>query len=362
MIRRHTATTHTGYCNELQPSVWKRVPARISLELIDKPVDKWSKSARWGLNATSKHWGLNETNNNCERGESGGWAVEHEMICRARCRKCARCRFYSFSYEASRLLPRCSWYHACNLSALSTKAPGYRTRRFAGRNHASSKAAGRLPNRIANKSAHWTPTVHPALLSRPFAGDAGAAYHFAPVLAKLESGAPISMLVLGSSIAGVFGGCTVPAPMLSAGCKCPKCCGTACGHFDDVGWARALFERINSTWPHARHKLYNLGVPAGSLIPSISACPLTYLDFEVDIILFDFLTTPQSLVEQLVRMLLVRSPPPLLLLVEFSVDIVDKLNGRNVTPRCTRHRIRAIRRLTTAQFCPLWTVSCTGQW
>ena len=320
MSRWHAGAVHEGYCNELQPtlpqwaSVWNPVPSTVKpAQLVKRPQDV--------------RWGVNESNNDCEHGDSGGWAVQHEMLCRSRCRKCARCRFYSFSYEASRVLPQCSWYRSCELSALlNTRATGYRTRRLPPR-HAASKGT----SRTANLSAHWPSTVPQALLSRPLAGDAGAAHHFAPLLTKLQSGAPISMLLLGSSIAGVYGGCTGPAPMLSDGCKCPKCCGTGCGHFEEVGWARAFFEAFNSTWPHARHNLYNLGVPAGSLIPSIVSCPLTYLAFEVDLVLFDFLTTPDGVVEQLVRMLLVRSPPPLLLSVEFFVDLVDKATGANVS-------------------------------
>ena len=196
----------------------------------------------------------------------------------------------------------------------------------------------------------WTPTIRPELLQREHAGFVGAAHHFEPLLAKLLLGHPITMLVMGSSIVGTMGGCTAPAPMLGAGCQCPKCCGTACGYFQDHGWARQLLESVNRTWPHAQHRLYNLGVPGGSLIPSAVACPLTYLNFDVDVVVFDFLTIVQPpIIDRLLRTLLSRSPRPLLLWAEFSVDLVDTATGHNANGRaCAGGALRPTSQTVTA--------------
>ena len=95
------------------------------------------------------------------------------------------------------------------------------------------------------------------------------------------------------------------------------------------GWARNLFERINTSWPNSENVLYNLGVPGGSLIPSIVACPLTYVNFQVDLVLVDLLTTHEGVHERLLRDFLSRPRPPVMFLVDFFVNIVDRKTGNN---------------------------------
>ena len=148
--------------------------------------------------------------------------------------------------------------------------------------------------------------------------------------------ATFTFVALGSSIVGVHGGCTAPAPLLARGCKCPLCCGTACGHFRTEGFARGVLRAFQREWPHPQHVMYNLGVPGGTFVPLINACPATFLGFEVDVVLADLLTTADSDHERLVRGLLSRTPPPLVLNAEFWIHLVDQATGHtangNVCP------------------------------
>ena len=87
-------------------------------------------------------------------------------------------------------------------------------------------------------------------------------------------------------------------PLLEApSCRCPKCCGSPCGQWEsDPGWARLAFDWLNASGvaPHAGNRLYNLGEPGGSLIPSLATCPATYLaGMAPDIVLFDLYTSTE---------------------------------------------------------------------
>ena len=66
------------------------------------------------------------------------------------------------------------------------------------------------------------------------------------LLNKLESGRPVTILAIGSSLVGVHAGCTEPIPALR-GCACPACCGTRCGGWGTAtgGWARLMMEQLN---------------------------------------------------------------------------------------------------------------------
>ena len=66
------------------------------------------------------------------------------------------------------------------------------------------------------------------------------------LLNKLESGRPVTILAIGSSLVGVHAGCTEPIPALR-GCACPACCGARCGGWGTAtgGWARLMMEQLN---------------------------------------------------------------------------------------------------------------------
>ena len=121
-------------------------------------------------------------------------------------------------------------------------------------------------------------------------------------------------------------------PLLEApSCRCPKCCGSTCGQWEsDPGWARLAFDWLNASGvaPHAGNRLYNLGEPGGSLIPSLATCPATYLaGMAPDIVLFDLYTSTERGLERVVRLLMERQPPPLLLSVEFFPALIHRFTA-----------------------------------
>ena len=74
----------------------------------------------------------------------------------------------------------------------------------------------------------WQPAAPLRLLTSRHSGDNGEAARFLPLLQRMQRRQPVTILALGSSITGVHGGCTHPAPLLEApSCRCPKCCGPA---------------------------------------------------------------------------------------------------------------------------------------
>jgi len=206
--------------------------------------------------------------------------------------------------------------------------------------------------------ATWRAGPWQAALNASTCGETGGARPWGSAWERLSRGQPITILAIGSSLVGVQGGCTAPAPVLaSATCAslCPRCCGSRCGHWGDTGWARELFEWMNTTYPVSRagaaaaaveiaamggrveagggglhsgdrtqHQLFNLGEPGGNVIPAIIACPQTYIGFDAHLILVDLhssnMRKESSLrdTERLVRMMLASPSRPALLLVEFS--------------------------------------------
>ena len=147
---------------------------------------------------------------------------------------------------------------------------------------------------------------------------------FVPLLRKLSSGAPVTILAIGSSVVGAHAGCTAPWPMLRH-CPCPRCCGSRCGRWGGGGWALRVLAQLNATWPHPGHRLLNLGEPGGDLMPSLLACPASYLSVQPDVILLDFFTSYHAgkdagIYERVVRMLLTpahAAPPPVVMFVNF---------------------------------------------
>ena len=124
------------------------------------------------------------------------------------------------------------------------------------------------------------------LVSAPRSAD------YVRLLNKLESGRPVTILAIGSSLVGVHAGCTEPIPALR-GCACPACCGARCGGWGTAtgGWARLMLEQLNQTWPHPEHRLLNLGEPGGNVLPTLVACPQNYLRVGgggVDLFVVDF--------------------------------------------------------------------------
>lgn len=133
---------------------------------------------------------------------------------------------------------------------------------------------------------------------------------YGPLLRRLNRGEPVTLLALGSSVVGAHAGCTAAWPALKH-CPCPRCCGSRCGRWGGGGWALRVLASINATWPHPGHRLYNLGEPGGDLMPSLLACPHSYLSFDPDVVFLDFFTAyhggrDAAIYERVVRMLLTR--------------------------------------------------------
>ena len=144
-------------------------------------------------------------------------------------------------------------------------------------------------NDVTGASTDWANWSVPTPLIERGASEGDPAL-YRPLLTKLEAGEPVTLLALGSSVVGAHAGCTAAWPALKQ-CPCPKCCGSRCGRWGGGGWALRLLARLNATWPHAGHRLFNLGEPGGDLMPSILACPSSYLSFAPDIVMVDFFTS-----------------------------------------------------------------------
>ena len=162
-------------------------------------------------------------------------------------------------------------------------------------------------NESTGARSEWSGWRVPDVL-RERGADVGDPSLYLPMLRKLEAGQPITLLALGSSVVGAHAGCTAAWPSLKH-CPCPRCCGSRCGRWGGGGWALRLLARINATWPHPGHRLYNLGEPGGDLMPSILACPASYMSFAPDMIMLDFFTAYHGghsalIYERLVRLLL----------------------------------------------------------
>ncbi|KAJ1640129.1 hypothetical protein T492DRAFT_832329 [Pavlovales sp. CCMP2436] len=177
---------------------------------------------------------------------------------------------------------------------------------------AAPAADARLPLTAAHRDL--------ALYDTEQCGTAGDAAAWLTLWSRLSRGLPITAFALGSSLVGVHGGCTTPAPVLNtSACRklCPRCCGSRCGEWGDRGWARELLEWIKSHYPviagSGRHELFNLGEPGGDLIPAMIATA-------------DLRKDPYHKVETLLRHLLASRGRPTVVIVEFGkVQFVEHI-------------------------------------
>ena len=176
----------------------------------------------------------------------------------------------------------------------------------------------------------------------------------APLSKRLRWRRPITSLAIGSSLTGVHGGCTEPAPVLlsddgSSTCKCPLCCGSRCGSWGMTGWARSVHEHLRKKYPHPNSKCINLGEPGGTLIPAIVACPLTYLNMDgPHLVLVDALTSKLEDIERLLRHLLRRRALPVL--VQF-FRFFAQGGGCQTSPSGSARRIEVTNGTVTSLSC-----------
>lgn len=131
------------------------------------------------------------------------------------------------------------------------------------------------------------------LAARSAMANDGHCGNWADFRRRLNGGRPFNMLAYGSSIVGGYGGCTRAVPGVCDQSSCPNCCGLSC--YPDRGWARDVFDEMNSSWPHADNALYSLGQPGGGLAETLSACMRDYvLQLRIDVFLLDFAVTGNS--------------------------------------------------------------------
>ena len=184
---------------------------------------------------------------------------------------------------------------------------------------------------------------------------------------RLERGAPVSIGVLGASVA------------MSGGCQREHQPHVRCADFDGRsyekrwsyggrtkglvrGFVMQVLDWINTTWPHPAHRVYN-GASDGNPAAVLERCMLSALPSDVDIVLLEFgsaRSDPYS-VERIIRRLLRLPSRPVLVLVNVRewCRCGALLNGRkpqssdtaNVTSqqprRCSAsgHDVRAVTRM-----------------
>ena len=158
--------------------------------------------------------------------------------------------------------------------------------------------------------------------------------HSAPLrgfLDRLHHRQPIVVTTIGQSntagAAGCFGaGCAGNA--LEAACRVAPC------------WGTAFMTRLNATWPHAEHALYNRAQGASNP-RAITTCLGSHLAPRTDLLLVDFNLMSWSAVEQerLIRTAALLPRPPLLILIGL-VDWCPKPKpGTPFTAECVSHSV-----------------------
>ena len=126
---------------------------------------------------------------------------------------------------------------------------------------------------------------------------------------RLESGAPITLGVLGASV-GQNGGC-----LLQHG---KRCMGYRGKRNTPTGFAVRLLRHINRTWPHPEHAIANAALD-GTGAEHTAHCIVSHLPLRLDIVIAEWgsmaLHTVWALhsIERVARVLLSRPAPPVLL-------------------------------------------------
>lgn len=153
--------------------------------------------------------------------------------------------------------------------------------------HGTSSSVVRRVNNAARRGRHAKVVrpqepngVHPLgyRYTLPAAARARSVIHapshcaLAPLLARLEGGLPVSIGVMGSSVAQQ-GGC-LEQP------------GQRCMGYD--GFATRLLRFIQTRWPHSGHSLVNVAVDMTPLSPHQLPCLYSHLPRNVSLVLLDF--------------------------------------------------------------------------
>ncbi|KAJ1621881.1 hypothetical protein T492DRAFT_846718 [Pavlovales sp. CCMP2436] len=132
--------------------------------------------------------------------------------------------------------------------------------------------------------ATWRAGPWQAALNANTCGETGGAHPWGSAWERLSRGQPITILAIGSSLVGVQGACTAPAPVLASATA-----GAAAAAVEIA----AMGGRVEAgggglhSGDRTQHQLFNLGEPGGNVIPAIIACPQTYIGFDAHLILVD---------------------------------------------------------------------------
>ena len=139
-------------------------------------------------------------------------------------------------------------------------------------------------------------------------------------LAKLQAGEPVSIGVLGASVAENGGCFTQPHKRcMSMNGRAPVALAWGTPHHRPFkGFLVRWFEWLNSTWPNRRHVLKNGGRDANSLV-TIAPCLSSHLPASVDVVILEvgsmFVTNTPATIEIILRQLASRRRPPLVIFV-----------------------------------------------
>lgn len=158
--------------------------------------------------------------------------------------------------------------------------------------------------------AHATASSPTDRAVRHAVGPAATNLGFARFFQRLENGLPVRMIGLGTSVTAMGGGCT---HSLVQYCHRRKCCGAQDNGVyarPGEGFLRIAWDWINSTWPHAGHKLYNAGRPGAGGVSNFIGCLSSWLPEVIDLFVLELGATgvkPES-VEQLSRLIYRLSP------------------------------------------------------
>lgn len=225
------------------------------------------------------------------------WAKATEW-CLSRAADCPNAKHLSISFKYK----DCSWYRRC--PQLFAGPDGTKASFASAAFNASSTATcdhRPAPPATGMPSALDLPTLNRSLLA------VGQPQAWMPLFARLASRAPITLAVLGSSVAQ-NAGCSAE---LQPYARCARYASGAAR-----GFAVRLLERINVSWPHARHSVFSGGRDAMPMGPH---CLWSSIPARTDLVVIEFgsmaRAVPLRRVEQVVRMLLAKERPPFVVLL-----------------------------------------------
>jgi len=116
----------------------------------------------------------------------------------------------------------------------------------------------------------------------------GSSHRLSRFLDALQSGRPVTIVGIGSSVTNDFGGAI---GIHQQGSVCSSGAAGKCrGGCVRTGWLLHLFSHINATWPHAGHRLINCG-EAASPISFFASCSADRIDASADLVVVEPIST-----------------------------------------------------------------------